>query len=48
MYAADDLPVKLRTGAYSTADRLKVGDSVSVKAFRDTDGNYIAQTIRQR
>jgi hypothetical protein len=33
---------------YTTAGRLKAGQNVVVKAFRDQDGNYIAQTIRLR
>lgn len=45
---ADDLPVKTKSGTYSTAERLKDGDAVVVKAFRDGDGNYIGQTIRIR
>ncbi len=44
----DDFVVKTKAGAYTTADRLKEGDAVAVKAYRDTDGNYIAQTIRIR
>ena len=44
----DDFVVKTRTGAYSTAERLKVGDSLVIKAYRDADGNYVAQTIRIR
>ena len=35
-------------GVYTTAERLKENDSVVIKAFRDADGNYIAQTIRLR
>jgi len=45
---ADDLPIKMKSGAYSTAERLKDGDAVVVKAYRDADGNYIGQTIRIR
>lgn len=45
---ADDLPVKTKAGVYSTAERLKDGDAVVVKAYRDADGNYIGQTIRVR
>jgi hypothetical protein len=48
VYALEDLPVRTRTGTYSTATRLRVSDSVVVKAYRDGDGNYIAQTIRIR
>ena len=35
-------------GTYTTAAKLKENDSVVIKAFRDADGNYIAQTIRLR
>jgi hypothetical protein len=43
----EDFVVRGHTG-YTTAARLKIGESVVVKAFRDVDGNYIAQTIRLR
>jgi hypothetical protein len=45
---ADDLPIKTKSGSYATAERLKNGDLVVVKAYRDADGNYIGQTIRIR
>lgn len=48
VYVADDLPVRTRAGTYTTADKLKVGDSLSVKAYRDADGNYVGQVIRIR
>lgn len=48
VYVADDLVVRGRVSGYTTADRLKGGDNVVVKAYRDGDGNYIAQTIRLR
>lgn len=48
VYAADDLVVRTKSGGYTTADRLHEGDAVVVKAYRDADGNYIAQTIRMR
>lgn len=48
IYALDDLPVRTRTGVYTTAMQLKVNDSVVIKAYRDGDGNFIAQTIRIR
>jgi Ribonuclease G/E len=48
VYAADDLVVRTKSGGYTTADRLREGDAVVVKAYRDADGNYIAQTIRMR
>lgn len=45
----EDFAVRGRNGTgYTTAVRLKTGDSLVVKAFRDLDGNYIAQTIRLR
>ena len=48
VYALEDLPVRTKTGTWSTATQLRVSDSVVVKAYRDGDGNYIAQTIRIR
>jgi hypothetical protein len=48
VYVADDLIVRTRAGTYATADKLKNGDSIVLKGFRDADGNYIAQTIRVR
>jgi hypothetical protein len=48
VYALEDLPVRTRTGTYTTAVQLKASDSVVIKAYRDGDGNYIAQTIRIR
>lgn len=48
VYAAEDFVVRTRTGGYTTADHLKENDPLVIKAYRDADGNYIAQTIRQR
>jgi len=48
IYAIDDLLVRTKTGTYATATQLRVNDSVVIKAYRDGDGNYIAQTIRIR
>lgn len=48
VWATEDFVVRTRTGTYTTADKLRVGDSLLVKAFRDPDGNLIAQSIRQR
>ncbi|HYS55126.1 MAG TPA: DUF5666 domain-containing protein [Thermoanaerobaculia bacterium] len=48
LYVLEDFVVRNKTGGYTTADRLREGDPVVVKAYRDGDGNYIAQTIRQR
>ena len=44
----DDFVVRLKGGTHSTADKLKNGDAVVVKAYRDADGDYIGQTIRIR
>lgn len=44
----EDFVVRTKAGTYSTADRLKSGDAVTVKAYQDPAGDYIAQTIRQR
>ncbi|HYM60031.1 MAG TPA: DUF5666 domain-containing protein [Thermoanaerobaculia bacterium] len=48
VYVSEDFVVRSPTGSYVTADALKEGDSVVVKAFRDTEGNAIAQSIRMR
>jgi hypothetical protein len=48
IYVVDDLVIRTRTGAYSTADRLIEGESIAVRAYRDAGGNFIAQTIRLR
>jgi hypothetical protein len=47
IYVSEDLIVRTKAG-YIAANQLKGGDSVSVKAYRDSDGNLIAQTIRMR
>jgi len=48
VYALEDLPVRTRAGTYTTATQLHLNDSLVIKAYRDGDGNYIAQTIRIR
>lgn len=48
LYVLEDFIVRTRTGGTMTADRLHDGDAIVVKAYRDSDGNYIAQTIRMR
>ena len=45
VYALEDLPVRMRTGTYTTAMQLHLNESVVIKAYRDGSGNYIAQTI---
>ncbi|HYR27198.1 MAG TPA: DUF5666 domain-containing protein [Thermoanaerobaculia bacterium] len=50
VYVADDFAVRTKatTAAYVNANTLKVGDTVLIKAYTDTRGNLIAQTIRLR
>lgn len=48
VYALEDLVVRTRTGTYTTATQLRLNDSLVIKAYRDGEGNYIAQTIRIR
>jgi Domain of unknown function (DUF5666) len=48
LYVSDDFIVRTKTGGYITADALKKGEQIVVKAYRDPAGNYIAQTIRVR
>jgi hypothetical protein len=48
IYALDDLPIRTKAGTWSTAAQLRAGDSIVVKAYRDGDGNFIAQTVRVR
>jgi hypothetical protein len=48
LYVLEDFVVRTKAGGYTTAEKLKEGDSVVVKAYRDGDGNYIAQTMRLR
>lgn len=48
VWAVDDLLVQTRANTNTTADLLRVDDSVLVQAFRDEEGNLIAQTIRLR
>jgi len=43
----EDFVVRTRTG-YTTASKLRENESIVIKAYRDADGNYIAQTIRIR
>jgi hypothetical protein len=48
IYVTDDFVVRQKAGTHTTADKLKKGDPVVVKAYRDADGDYIGQTIRMR
>jgi len=44
----DDFVVRNRTSGYMTASQLTDGAPVAIRAYRDADGNLIAQTIRLR
>ena len=48
IYVTEDFIYRTKAGTYAAADKLKNGDPVLIKAFRDEDGNLIAQTIRIR
>jgi hypothetical protein len=48
IFVTTDFVYRTRAGTYASAERLAVNDPVLIKAFRDEDGNYIAQTIRIR
>lgn len=48
IYVLEDFVIRTRANGYSTADKLNENDNVVVKAYRDADGNLIAQTIRVR
>ena len=48
VWVAEDFAVRTKGATYTTAESLKVNDSVLIKAFTDTRGNLIAQTIRLR
>jgi hypothetical protein len=48
IYVLEDFIIRTKSGSYTTADRLAENDAVVLKAYRDADGNLIAQTIRMR
>ena len=48
LWVTDDFIVRTKANTTTTATNLKVNDQILVKAFRDPDGNLIAQTIRLR
>lgn len=48
VWVAEDFAVRTKGATYTNAEGLKVGDTVLIKAFTDTRGNLIAQTIRLR
>jgi Domain of unknown function (DUF5666) len=48
VWVIEDFAVRTKGLTYTNAEALKVGDTVLVKAYRDTRGNLIAQSIRLR
>lgn len=44
----DELIARTRSGGYVTASQLRIGESVTIRAYRHNRGTYIAQTIRVR
>lgn len=48
VWVTEDFAVRTKGATYTTAENLKVGDTVLIKAYTDTRGNLIAQTIRLR
>ena len=48
VWVTDDFIVRTKGTATTTAGLLKVNDVILLKAFRDPDGNLVAQTIRLR
>jgi hypothetical protein len=48
LWIANDFVVRTRGNTYTTAEQLRVNDTVIVEAFRDDSGNLIAQTVRLR
>ena len=48
VWVTEDFAVRTKGASYTTADTLKVSDTVLIKAYTDTRGNLIAQTIRLR
>ncbi len=48
IWIADDFIVRTRGNTYTTAEQLRINDTVVVEAFRDDSGTLIAQTVRLR
>lgn len=48
VWVSEDFAVRTKGATYTNAEGLRVGDTVVIKAFTDTRGNLIAQTIRLR
>lgn len=48
IHVLEDFIVRTKSDGYTTAARLRQNDSVVVKALRDDDNNFVAQSIRIR
>lgn len=48
VWVTDDFVVRTKASTYTTAETLRVNDTAVIQAFRDANGNLIAQTIRLR
>ncbi len=48
IWVIDDFVVRTRGNTYTTVESLRVNDTAVIEAYRDTNGNLIAQTIRLR
>lgn len=48
LWVTDEFVVRTRGNSYTTAEMLRVEDTVVIEAFRDPAGNLIAQTVRLR
>lgn len=48
IWAAEDLVVRTKANTYTTVESLRVNDTAVITAFRDWQGNLVAQTIRLR
>ncbi|HEX2061820.1 MAG TPA: hypothetical protein VHK90_13860 [Thermoanaerobaculia bacterium] len=48
IWAAEDFIVRTKGNTYTTVESLRVNDTAVVQAYRDWQGNLIAQTIRLR
>lgn len=48
IWVTEDFTVRTKGTTYTNADSLRVNDTAVIKAFRDANGNLIAQTIRLR
>jgi len=48
LWITDEFVVRTRGNSYTSAEMLRVDDTVVIEAFRDPAGNLIAQTVRLR